>query len=157
VNPHLAQQSLIFSVCIVANIISHQKKFNQPFFDFLLAFFDYIGDNRFLDVFSGEYPPPFPIIPAALARQFQGWSRRRFFGKQLETGQTNRVMRQKWRWLLLPALLVLSTAGCGTFVAHRMAQAPNTYPTWFVPQAPVDGVGTTPSRWTSTTPSARTS
>jgi pimeloyl-ACP methyl ester carboxylesterase len=39
--------------------------------------------------------------------------------------------------LLLPVLLVLSTAGCGTFMAHRMAQAPNTYPTWFAPKAPV--------------------
>ncbi|MDB6110569.1 MAG: alpha/beta hydrolase [Pedosphaera sp.] len=34
-------------------------------------------------------------------------------------------------------LLVLSTGGCGSFVAHRMAQAPNTYPTWFAPKARV--------------------
>ena len=40
-------------------------------------------------------------------------------------------------WLLLPVLLVLSTAGCGTFMAHRMVQAPNTYPDWFAPEAPV--------------------
>src|ERR1035437_9062428 len=40
-------------------------------------------------------------------------------------------------WLLLPGLLVLSTAGCGTFMAHRIAQAPNTYPEWFAPKAPV--------------------
>jgi len=40
--------------------------------------------------------------------------------------------------LLLPVLLVLSTAGCGTFMAHRMVQAPNTYPTWFAPKAPVE-------------------
>jgi pimeloyl-ACP methyl ester carboxylesterase len=39
--------------------------------------------------------------------------------------------------LLLPGLLVLSTAGCGTFMAHRMAQAPNTYPEWFAPKTPV--------------------
>lgn len=32
------------------------------------------------------------------------------------------------------AVLVLSTAGCGSFVAHRMAQAPNTYPMWFAPK-----------------------
>jgi pimeloyl-ACP methyl ester carboxylesterase len=34
-------------------------------------------------------------------------------------------------------LLLLSTSGCGRFVAQRMAQAPNTYPTWFAPAAPV--------------------
>jgi hypothetical protein len=33
-------------------------------------------------------------------------------------------MRQRLCWLLLPVLLVLSTAGCGTFMARRMAQAP---------------------------------
>ena len=40
-------------------------------------------------------------------------------------------------WLLLPVLLALSTAGCGTYMAHRMVQAPNTYPQWFAPKAPV--------------------
>ena len=35
--------------------------------------------------------------------------------------------------LLLPALVT----GCGTFVAHRMTQAPNTYPSWLAPAAPV--------------------
>jgi pimeloyl-ACP methyl ester carboxylesterase len=42
-------------------------------------------------------------------------------------------------WLLPPALLilVLGTAGCGTFIARRMVQAPNTFPTWFAPKAPV--------------------
>jgi len=39
---------------------------------------------------------------------------------------------------MLPlALLVLSTAGCGTFMAKRMVQAPNTYPKWLAPKAPV--------------------
>ena len=38
-------------------------------------------------------------------------------------------------WLIL--LLLLGTTGCGRFVARRMAQAPNTYPTWFAPAAPV--------------------
>jgi pimeloyl-ACP methyl ester carboxylesterase len=38
--------------------------------------------------------------------------------------------------LLLP--LGLGTAGCGSFMAHRMAQAPNTYPAWFAPAAPVE-------------------
>ena len=45
-----------------------------------------------------------------------------------------------WRtllWLALPALLVLSLSGCGTYMAHRMVQAPNSYPTWFAPEAPV--------------------
>ena len=46
-------------------------------------------------------------------------------------------MRQRLFRLLLPVLLALSTAGCGTFMARRMAQAPNTYPTWFAPKAPV--------------------
>jgi pimeloyl-ACP methyl ester carboxylesterase len=40
------------------------------------------------------------------------------------------------RWLGLIAL-ALQTSGCGTFVAHRILQAPNTYPTWFAPSAPV--------------------
>jgi pimeloyl-ACP methyl ester carboxylesterase len=35
-------------------------------------------------------------------------------------------------------LLVLSTAGCGGFFARRMAQAPNTYPAWLAPAAPVE-------------------
>ena len=35
--------------------------------------------------------------------------------------------------LLLPAL----ATGCGTFVAHRMIEAPNTYPSWLAPPAPV--------------------
>ncbi|SRR5581483_2317409 len=40
-------------------------------------------------------------------------------------------------WVLLAAL-VLGTSGCSTFVAHRIAQAPNTYPTWFAPKARVE-------------------
>ena len=35
--------------------------------------------------------------------------------------------------LLLPCLVT----GCGTFVAHRMIEAPNTYPSWLAPPAPV--------------------
>ena len=35
--------------------------------------------------------------------------------------------------VLIPVL----TTGCGSFVAHRMIQAPNTYPTWFAPSARV--------------------
>ena len=34
-------------------------------------------------------------------------------------------------------LLAASLTGCGGYVARRMAQAPNTYPTWFAPRAPV--------------------
>src|SRR5436190_10424125 len=45
-------------------------------------------------------------------------------------------MRPKlFAWLAF--LLVACTGGCGSFVARRMAQAPNTYPTWFAPIAPV--------------------
>ena len=40
-------------------------------------------------------------------------------------------------WLML-FLLVLGTAGCGGFFARRIAQAPNTYPTWLSPAAPVE-------------------
>jgi pimeloyl-ACP methyl ester carboxylesterase len=43
-------------------------------------------------------------------------------------------MRSKLFCFLTLAGLVLCNAGCGTFVAHRMAQAPNTYPTWFAPR-----------------------
>jgi pimeloyl-ACP methyl ester carboxylesterase len=39
-------------------------------------------------------------------------------------------------WLTL--LLAFGTAGCGRFVARRMMQSPNTYPTWFAPAAPVE-------------------
>lgn len=39
--------------------------------------------------------------------------------------------------LLLLPLVALFTGGCGSFVAHRMAQAPNTYPSWLSPKAHV--------------------
>lgn len=39
--------------------------------------------------------------------------------------------------LLLMLVLSLSTAGCGTFVAHCIARAPNRYPSWFSAEAPV--------------------
>jgi pimeloyl-ACP methyl ester carboxylesterase len=39
--------------------------------------------------------------------------------------------------LLLLAMLALNTAGCGTFVARSIARAPNRYPAWFAPHAPV--------------------
>lgn len=45
-----------------------------------------------------------------------------------------------WRLLLQTlAVIVLAveTTGCGTFIAHRLQQSPNTYPTWFAPAAPV--------------------
>lgn len=58
-------------------------------------------------------------------------------GKIVENVYANRVTRQILCWLLLPVLLVLSTTGCGTYMAHRMAQAPNTYPQWVAPEAPV--------------------
>jgi pimeloyl-ACP methyl ester carboxylesterase len=34
-------------------------------------------------------------------------------------------------------VLILCTPGCGTFMARRMTQAPNTYPRWFAPKARV--------------------
>ncbi len=48
------------------------------------------------------------------------------------------MTRRKSCWLLLPVLLVFGAAGCGTFMADRLAQSPNTYPTWFAPKAPVE-------------------
>ncbi len=47
------------------------------------------------------------------------------------------MIRHKSGGLFLVVLLVWGTAGCGSFMARRMAQAPNTYPTWFAPKAPV--------------------
>jgi len=47
-----------------------------------------------------------------------------------------RVRMGRWliaMWLLLPFL----GTGCGTFIAHRIVQAPNTYPMWLAPAAPV--------------------
>lgn len=46
------------------------------------------------------------------------------------------VGRGRWLAGLLLLLLFLVT-GCGTFVAHRIIQAPNSYPTWLAPSAPV--------------------
>jgi pimeloyl-ACP methyl ester carboxylesterase len=39
--------------------------------------------------------------------------------------------------LLLLVGLAFNTTGCGTFVAHSLARAPNRYPTWFAPHASV--------------------
>ena len=38
---------------------------------------------------------------------------------------------------LFVAVLALNTAGCGTFVAHSIVRAPNFYPAWLAPHAPV--------------------
>lgn len=40
--------------------------------------------------------------------------------------------------LLLVFALGLANTGCGSFMARRLAQAPNTYPSWFAPRAPVE-------------------
>jgi pimeloyl-ACP methyl ester carboxylesterase len=39
--------------------------------------------------------------------------------------------------LLLLTVLALNTTGCGTFIAHSIARAPNRYPSWLAPSAPV--------------------
>src|SRR5271154_4414002 len=39
--------------------------------------------------------------------------------------------------LLLLTVLSLNTTGCGTFIAHTIARAPNLYPAWLAPHAPV--------------------
>lgn len=46
------------------------------------------------------------------------------------------IQAARWLTLLIPLLPIIVT-GCGTFVAHRMVQAPNTYPSWFTPPARV--------------------
>src|SRR5437867_2290988 len=46
-------------------------------------------------------------------------------------------MRLKFFTRLLLPLLALGTAGCGGFMARRMAQSPNTYPQWLAPTPPV--------------------
>jgi pimeloyl-ACP methyl ester carboxylesterase len=47
------------------------------------------------------------------------------------------VKKRCLRWLFLLVVLSWVAAGCGTFMAKRMVQAPNSYPTWFAPEAPV--------------------
>src|SRR6476646_6006286 len=42
------------------------------------------------------------------------------------------------RCILLLVALALVGTGCGSFVARRIAQAPNSYPTWFAPRARVE-------------------
>ncbi|MGA2029051.1 MAG: alpha/beta fold hydrolase [Verrucomicrobiota bacterium] len=39
--------------------------------------------------------------------------------------------------MLLLTVLALNTTGCGTFIAHSIARAPNRYPSWLAPHAPV--------------------
>ena len=46
-------------------------------------------------------------------------------------------MRMKFCCWLTLMPFVLGTTGCGSFIARRMAQAPNTYPSWLAPVAPV--------------------
>ena len=48
------------------------------------------------------------------------------------------LMRPKLFGCLALLVPVLGTAGCGGYFARRMAQAPNTYPAWLAPQAPVE-------------------
>ena len=48
------------------------------------------------------------------------------------------MMRLRFLGFLALLLLCQCTAGCGGFFARRMAQAPNTYPAWIAPKAPVE-------------------
>jgi alpha-beta hydrolase superfamily lysophospholipase len=45
-------------------------------------------------------------------------------------------MRHFWLYIFLPAVAILSSS-CGNFMARRIAQAPNSYPEWLAPEAPV--------------------
>jgi pimeloyl-ACP methyl ester carboxylesterase len=47
------------------------------------------------------------------------------------------VVERACRLMIGLLLLTAVGTGCGTFVAHRMIQAPNTYPSWLAPSAPV--------------------
>src|SRR3954465_10892122 len=58
-------------------------------------------------------------------------------GKSHKSGYATILMRSKLYLILMLAGLLLSSTGCGTFMANRMAQAPNTYPAWFAPKARV--------------------
>ena len=60
-----------------------------------------------------------------------------FSGNSAASGYDIGVKLRRWPWLILLALLIGGTAGCGSFMAQRMVQAPNSYPTWFAPEAPV--------------------
>ncbi len=48
-----------------------------------------------------------------------------------------RLKKLKLGCVLLLAAVVVTGAGCGAFVARRIAQAPNTYPDWIAPEARV--------------------
>jgi pimeloyl-ACP methyl ester carboxylesterase len=55
---------------------------------------------------------------------------------QPKTGNFPELLMNILRLLLFIGL-ALNTTGCGTFIAHTMAQAPNRYPSWFSAHAPV--------------------
>jgi pimeloyl-ACP methyl ester carboxylesterase len=49
------------------------------------------------------------------------------------------MRRARFGWLAVFCVVAaLTTTGCGTFMAKRIAQAPNSYPTWFAPHARVE-------------------
>jgi pimeloyl-ACP methyl ester carboxylesterase len=53
----------------------------------------------------------------------------------------SRFMRSKTLRLFCPLLLAaiaVSLAGCGSYIARRIAQAPNSYPDWIAPKARVE-------------------
>ncbi len=60
---------------------------------------------------------------------------------RFQTGAPHRgfLTPRRLKFCAGPVLLaiVLGASGCGGFVARRMAQAPNTYPKWLAPAAPV--------------------
>ncbi len=53
-------------------------------------------------------------------------------GKRLSNQQMRLI-----KLLCLSLAVILGTAGCGTFVAEQLTQAPKAYPTWFAPKARV--------------------
>jgi pimeloyl-ACP methyl ester carboxylesterase len=55
----------------------------------------------------------------------------------MDNRRATSLARRWWPSLAILGLLCLSSAGCGSFMAHRLVQAPNTYPDWLAPEAPV--------------------
>jgi pimeloyl-ACP methyl ester carboxylesterase len=47
------------------------------------------------------------------------------------------VIKRRYYCWLLPLFLIFGTAGCGTYIANKMVQAPNTFPESLAPKAPV--------------------
>jgi pimeloyl-ACP methyl ester carboxylesterase len=77
------------------------------------------------------------LAAVAPERRF-GAPRRRKSPRNPRTGMSALRFRRLSSRLFLLVLLVWGTTGCGSFMARRMAQAPNSFPQWLEPKAPVE-------------------